>query len=249
MRKKHTSTGSCAGFDPDKMDVIFYKTYDSYRFGSLRDLKAQHIRKLVSIFASPPQRTGVTLEGRIPPSNVSLEGIGDVVVKHYRRGGFPGLFLKCTYLKVGKTRCQIEYEQLKNADLLGINVPEPVAFVSKGKAFYQGWLITREIKHQQSLAKLGRLDVSRAQAAKRKLIEQINLLIDNHIHHTDLHPGNVLVTDEARVYLIDFDKAYRYSGSRKKLQKKYIERWNRAVTKHRLPDILYLSGRELTCPS
>jgi 3-deoxy-D-manno-octulosonic acid kinase len=55
----------------------------------------------------------------------------------------------------------------------------------------------------------------------------------------DLHPGNVLVDSNSRVYLIDFDKA-RYSYLNKdKLRVKYISRWRRAVIKHRLPESLW----------
>ena len=215
-------------------------TLGSYRFYSSSNLSNQHLELLRSIFSSPPKPVGGTLEGRISVSTVMLDGIGSVVVKHYRRGGFISCFLKRKYLKSGKTRCQIEYEQLRNADQLGINVPEPLAYAYKGWIFYQGWLITREIKLQESLAKLSCVDAKRTHSAIKKLTDQVILLINNHIYHTDLHPGNVLVDDNNRVFIIDFDKAGYYEGNKNKLQRKYLQRWNRAVIKHRLPGILYL---------
>jgi predicted Ser/Thr protein kinase len=54
----------------------------------------------------------------------------------------------------------------------------------------------------------------------------------------DLHPGNVLVTPENRLYLIDFDKARTTPVNRRRLREKYIRRWQRAVLKYRLPAFL-----------
>ena len=201
--------------------------------------------QLVSIFKTPPQAVNSTLEGRVPASATRLTGIGPVIVKHYRRGGVLGHFVKRTYLKWGKTRCQVEYSQLKNARNSGISVPEPIACAYKGHLFYQSWLITREITNQLSLASLSSIDVGRTETAQKKLTEQIIFLIDNNIYHTDLHPGNVLVDSENRIFLIDFDKAHYYRKGKANLQRKYIQRWNRAVKKHQLPDTLYLDGTAL----
>jgi 3-deoxy-D-manno-octulosonic acid kinase len=224
------------------MNPAGQKTYGSYRFESTHNLTDAHLAQLTAVFDVPTQTGKRTLEGRTPASAIRLAGIGPVIVKHYRRGGLLGYFVKRTYLKCGKTRCQVEYSQLKYARHSGISVPEPIACVYKGHFYYQAWLITREIPNQQSLARLSLLDAERTASAQKKLLEQMVLLIDNHIHHTDLHPGNVLVDTENRIFIIDFDKAHYYMRSRINLQRKYIQRWNRAVHKHNLPETLYLSS-------
>jgi 3-deoxy-D-manno-octulosonic acid kinase len=72
----------------------------------------------------------------------------------------------------------------------------------------------------------------------KSAVDQISRLIDNDIYHVDLHPGNVVVDREDRVFLVDFDKGYVFRGKKEKLRKKYLARWERAVRKHRLPIML-----------
>jgi 3-deoxy-D-manno-octulosonic acid kinase len=221
------------------------KTYGSYRFESSYNLTDEHLAQLISIFDSQTQTVDTKLGGRISASTTRLAGIGPVIIKHYRRGGVFGHFVKRIYLKWGKTRSQVEYSQLKIARNSGISVPEPIACVYKGRLFYQTWLITREIPNQQSLASLSSIDVGRTETAQKKLVGQIVLLTDKHIYHTDLHPGNVLVDSENRIFIIDFDKAGYYGKSKSNLMTKYLQRWNRAVKKHKLPETLYLSDTTL----
>ena len=63
-------------------------------------------------------------------------------------------------------------------------------------------------------------------------------LVQNKILHVDLHPGNVIVDPEGKVYLLDFDKGRIFRGSRQRLQERYFARWKRAVIKHGLPAML-----------
>ena len=58
------------------------------------------------------------------------------------------------------------------------------------------------------------------------------------MYHVDLHPGNILVTDNDQIFIIDFHKARMFNGSKQKLMNKYCARWKRAVKKHGLPEIL-----------
>ena len=81
-------------------------------------------------------------------------------------------------------------------------------------------------------------DETLARRAANSVTEQISLLIQNNILHVDLHPGNVVVDDQGRVFLVDFDKGRIYSGSKTDLRDRYIARWRRAIIKHRLPMML-----------
>jgi len=221
------------------MNSIFRLTYEGYRFGAVEKLPPQDLQSLVSRFIRPDRSAmASTLGGRRSVSKTELECIGPVVVKHYRRGGFLSQFVKATYLKQGKPRCQIEFEQMQLVSKFGVSAPEPVAFAYRGNLFYQAWLITKEIRHQQSMAQLCIAAPDLAQMAIQSLCDQVSNLLDHGILHADFHPGNVLVDRQNRVYIIDFDKAANFKGSRERLKKKYIDRWRRAVDKHGLPKML-----------
>jgi 3-deoxy-D-manno-octulosonic acid kinase len=77
----------------------------------------------------------------------------------------------------------------------------------------------------------------------KNVIEQVSILIKNSILHVDLHPGNVIVDNQDRVYILDFDKGDIFSGNINKLKSRYLSRWNRAIQKHQLPEMLI----ELMC--
>jgi 3-deoxy-D-manno-octulosonic acid kinase len=167
-----------------------------------------------------------------------IDGIGSVVIKYYTRGGLIHHLVKRRYLKWGKTRGQIEYELLQKVRKIGVNVPEPVLQAYRGHLFYMAWLVTREISRPLSLARLSMQNQTHLRQAADSIVEQISLLIQNGILHIDLHPGNVVVDDQGRVFLVDFDKGRIYNGSKAELTARYLSRWRRAVIKHRLPMVL-----------
>jgi len=98
--------------------------------------------------------------------------------------------------------------------------------------------LTSEIHQPVSLARLSLQDEKKTSAAMVSVIEQILVLIQNDILHVDMHPGNVLVDVREQVYLLDFDKGRVYHGNRQKLKNRYLNRWQRAVSKHGLPEML-----------
>ena len=178
------------------------------------------------------------LGGRTSLTPAKLNGIGSVVIKHYRRGGLLRYFIKQRYLKLGKTRAQIEFKLLQVVRNLGINAPEPVAYAHRGCIFYQAWLVSRAIKHPLSLALLSLKDEKKTRQAMESVIGQISVLIQNGILHVDLHPGNIVVDGAGQIFIVDFDKGQIHHSSTEKLRNRYLTRWQRAVTKHRLPELL-----------
>ena len=215
--------------------MIQTRTVDSYHFGFSLNLTEPQLRTLAGFFHPPDISDDVPLDGRTCTSRLQLDGIGSVVIKHYRRGGLLRHLVKRRYLKFGKTRARREFELLNTAGTLGVSVPQPVAYAHKGRLFYQAWLATRAIGESMSLARLSLQDEAQARRAVPLIADQIGLLIRNRVLHVDLHPGNVVVDARGRVYLLDFDKGHFYRGSREKLKRRYIARWQRAVVKHRLP--------------
>jgi 3-deoxy-D-manno-octulosonic acid kinase len=145
---------------------------------------------------------------------------------------------KQRYLKLGETRCQREFELLQTVRDFGINAPEPIAYAYRGWPFYLAWLVTRRIQQPLSLAELATQDHKQTQKVMKSVIEQVVLLIERGIVHCDLHPGNVAVDSQKKVFLVDFDKGYLITGNKDKLRKRYASRWQRAVKKHNLPSML-----------
>jgi len=194
---------------------------------------------LTSLFEiTPSERPISVLGGRGAVTFGELPGIGRVVVKHYSRGGWLRHLISHFYLRLGAYRAQTEFELLSIARVAGVNAPEPLFWAYKGGLIYRTWLVTREIKNKHTLAELSLLDEERTSLALKRLTEQVQRMIENHIFHVDLHPGNVLVDDSGAVFIIDFDKASQICGSRNALRDSYLTRWRRAVIKHSLPEIV-----------
>jgi 3-deoxy-D-manno-octulosonic acid kinase len=168
-----------------------------------------------------------------------VAGIGSVVVKYYTRGGLIRHFVKRRYLRWGKIRSQAEFELLQKVRSLGVKAPKPIAYAYRGAMIYKAWLVTEEIKQHQTLAQLSLSDPDLVLSLTSQVASHVCTLIHNKIRHVDLHPGNVLVDAKFNIFLIDFDKAYLTRLARHKLRTKYIDRWRRAVIKHRLPERLW----------
>ena len=213
-------------------------TYGSYHFGSLSDITDQQLKQLIKFFNLPKNSIHSPLGGRTSITVARLQGIGSVVIKYYRRGGAIQYLIKKRYIKCGKTRCQIEYELLQKVRSIGINAPEPVAFAYRGRLFYQCWLVTREIQDHQTLAQISRSNEEQARMVMKAVIKQVSMLIKNKILHVDLHPGNVIVDNQNQVYFLDFDKGGVFPGGENALRHRYLRRWNRAIQKHGLPEML-----------
>jgi 3-deoxy-D-manno-octulosonic acid kinase len=218
--------------------MISTRTIDAYRFGSSLELDEHQLRTLIRFFDQPRAENAFVLGGRIAIALCEVDGIGSVVIKSYARGGWIRYLIKQRYLKLGKTRAQIEFELLQVVRNLGINAPEPVVYAHRGCIFYRAWLVSRAIKHPLSLALLSLKDEKKTRQAMESVIGQISLLIQNGILHVDLHPGNIVVDGAGQIFIVDFDKGQIHHGSREKLRNRYLTRWQRAVTKHRLPEIL-----------
>ncbi|MEJ2167011.1 MAG: lipopolysaccharide kinase InaA family protein [Desulfobacterales bacterium] len=218
--------------------MIHTRKVDSYRFGFSLDLTEAQLHTLAGFFHQPDPGGVSVLGGRTSVCPLQLDGVGSVVIKHYRRGGLLRYFIKRRYLRIGKTRAQHEFELLNIVGTIGINIPQPIAYAHGGGLFYKAWMVTRAIKEPVSLVSLSLQDEEEARRAVSSTAEQIALLVQNNILHVDLHPGNVLVDRRRQVYLVDFDKAHVYRGSPNKLKQRYIGRWQRAVGKHRLPEML-----------
>jgi tRNA A-37 threonylcarbamoyl transferase component Bud32 len=209
-----------------------------YRCVLAAPLADAEMRQLVAALASPVFAAPGVLGGRGAVRVHDIGLIGPVVIKEYRHGGMLRPFLGRYYLRRGPTRPERELEILRDARAAGLHVPEPVASLSLGNVMYRGWLVTRLIAGQRSLADIARHGREPLEPLVDLLLEQVRLLIDHRIAHADLHPGNVVVDERGRLHLVDFDRANRFEGSVDDLAAVYLGRWHRAVAKHQLPGVL-----------
>ena len=224
---------------------MYYTPYQSYQFRSVIRLEPETLDRLIDLF-SPDKASGAqetpsgtgreVLSGRRAVRFAELPETGPVAVKTYARGGLIRHVLRDRYLYTGNSRPGIEFNLMSLARKAGINAPRPIAYVTRGKLFYRGWLITRQIQANESFAALCSDQRERAIKLKPLVCKSIQRLVEKRIFHVDLHPGNVLIDREDIHYIIDFDKACFYSGSRESLAEKYRRRWKRAVKKHGLPE-------------
>ena len=171
LRFQMVSDGS--GAPKPQNGMMLNRTIDSYHFGFFLNLTDSQLRPLTGLFHDSDPIGVSVLGGRTAVTPAQLDGIGSVVIKHYRRGGLLRHFIKHRYLKFGKTRAQREFELLDIVGNFGINVPQPIAFAHRGRLFYRAWLITREIHQPLSLAGLSLQDEKKTSTAMESVIEQI----------------------------------------------------------------------------
>ena len=182
--------------------------------------------------------TPTSLSGRGVIKFIDLPEVGSVAVKQYRRGGLLSLLVKERYFSSDPPRPAVEWETLRQAQRLGVNVPTPLGYAIEGSIFYRAWLFTKEIPKHQSLSEIACCDLSRLAPLVDNLVAQVCILIASGIRHIDLHPGNVVVSESNEVFLLDFDKAENVKLEKKDLRDQYVWRWRRAVIKHKLPEQL-----------
>lgn len=238
LLSKHSDTGRTS---PEGTTMAIIENTMPFTIGSTEGLSDTQKQILVREFQRSPEASQSRLSGRMRPHIAELEEFGRVVIKHYFRGGILRHVNRRTYLKTGNTRSRAEFDFLNQVRKMGINAPLPVAFASRtiGLAVYHAWLVTKEIPGAETLADLSRTAPERAETILPDVATQINMLVCRNILHVDLHPGNILIDEDGRVYVVDFDKAVFYPKTGARLAGHYLERWHRAVVKHELPLFLH----------
>jgi 3-deoxy-D-manno-octulosonic acid kinase len=133
------------------------------------------------------------------------------VLRHYRRGGLVARVLADTYLYTGaeRTRAFREWRLLAWLHERGLPVPAPVAahYVRSGFV-YRADLLTEELPTRRTLAQalaVGPLGADDWRAIGRC----IGRLHAHGVQHADLNAHNLLLAEDGRVYVLDFDRGRR----------------------------------------
>ena len=115
--------------------MISTRKIEAYRFGSSLELDESQLRTCIRFFNQPTAGNASVLGGRTALTLEQIDEFGPVAIKSYYRGGWMRYLIKQRYLKLGKTRAQIEFELLQIVRNLGINAPEPVVYAHRGCIF------------------------------------------------------------------------------------------------------------------
>lgn len=158
---------------------------------------------------------------------------GPAVLRRYLRGGWAVRFSKDRYLFTGyqRSRPLAEFDMLARLRKLGLPVPHPLAAQCiRGGMLYTGSLMTRRIPDVVPLAEL--LGSEMAGAALWGALGQcIRNFHEHGVVHADLNASNILIGDEATVYLIDFDRAKIRKGMGRMFEAN-LRRLRRSLNKH-----------------
>lgn len=129
-------------------------------------------------------------------------------LRHYRRGGLFGKLIKDHYWFAGweQTRSAQELKLLQSLIDAGVNVPRPIAAIAvKTGLTYKADLLSERIVNAQDLVSLLQVKPL-SEAMYQKIGQEIAKMHNANVNHTDLNIHNILIDNQKKVWLIDFDK-------------------------------------------
>ena len=132
----------------------------------------------------------------------------NIVLRHYYRGGLFGKLVKDSYLfkSIERTRAAQEFDLLRKMHAWGLPVPRPIAFqIEKFFCHYRADIMLEKLENTQDLSKLLQMQTLSAEQY-RQIGHLIRRLHDKQIHHSDLNIHNILLGEDGKFWLIDFDK-------------------------------------------
>lgn len=128
---------------------------------------------------------------------------GEGVLRHYRRGGVMARLNQRHYAWAGKnsTRSFAEFDLLRFMRAQGLPVPRPVAAAWwRAGVTYRAAIVVARIPGVKPLASV--LDEGHHAAVATSIVA----MHDAGVWHADLNAYNVLVDEDGKAWLIDFDK-------------------------------------------
>ncbi|MGF1751227.1 3-deoxy-D-manno-octulosonic acid kinase [Vibrio cionasavignyae] len=167
---------------------------------------------------------------------------GEAALRHYRRGGLFGKLVKDQYWFTGweKTRSFQEFQLLNTLIEAGVNVPRPMAARAvKIGPYYRADLLSEKIANARDLVAILQ-DKPLPKEMYQKIGAEIRKMHDAQVNHTDLNIHNILIDDQDKVWIIDFDKCFKQRG--REWKKGNLERLKRSFEKERRVRSIYFSN-------
>jgi 3-deoxy-D-manno-octulosonic acid kinase len=134
-------------------------------------------------------------------------------LRHYRRGGLFGKLVKDQYWFFGweQTRSAQELNLLQVLIDAGVNVPRPIAARAvKTGLTYQADLLSERIPNARDLVSILQ-EKPLTEVMYQKVGQEIAKMHRANVNHTDLNIHNILIDDQDKVWIIDFDKCCQQS--------------------------------------
>lgn len=157
----------------------------------------------------------------------------EYVLRHYRRGGLIGKMLSDQYLYTGleQSRAWQEFTLLQHMRTLDLACPAPIAaMLNRRGLYYQADLISTKIPHAQDLHHI-LLNQSLSGDVWQKIGQTIAEFHNQQIYHHDLNIHNIMLDNEQKAWLIDFDKCRIRQGDN--WQKSNMARLKRSFEKEK----------------
>jgi len=148
-----------------------------------------------------------TAEGRGTTVFVQLAG-EDYVLRHYRRGGMIARLLEDCYLWTGleQTRAWREWHLLAELYKRDLPVPAPIAArVRQIGLLYRADILLAKIPETQTLADI-LMKATMDSMLWNKLGQCLKTFHAQGVFHADLNARNILLDEQGKFYLIDFDR-------------------------------------------
>lgn len=161
---------------------------------------------------------------------VQLENM-QAALRHYRRGGLFGKIVKDHYWFTGweQTRSLQEFNLLRVLIESGVNVPRPIAARAvKTGLTYRADLLSERIPNAKDLVSILQ-DNPLPEAMYQKVGQEIAKMHNVNVNHTDLNIHNILIDNQEKVWLIDFDKCRQQSdgdwkqGNLERLKRSFLK--------------------------
>ncbi|SBS30659.1 3-deoxy-D-manno-octulosonic acid kinase [Marinomonas spartinae] len=161
-----------------------------------------------------------------------LSNYGHFVMRRYRRGGLVAKFNKSYFLFSGlkNTRPWLELSLLETMQDMGLPIPRPIGGIySVKKGYYKATLITETINCARDLFDILK-DGFSSEIDWHDIGRVIRQFHDHGIHHSDLNCHNIMIDDNKKVWLIDFDKCDQRPINEEWPQKN-LDRLKRSINK------------------
>jgi 3-deoxy-D-manno-octulosonic acid kinase len=171
----------------------------------------------------------VQLEG-MQVEGIQIDGM-QAALRHYRRGGLFGKLVNDHYWFAGweQTRSAQEFRLLQRLIDAGVNVPRPIAARAvKSGLTYQADLLSERIPNARDLVSILQ-EKPLPSAMYQKIGQEIAKMHKANVNHTDLNIHNILIDDQDKVWIIDFDKCRQETSVDWK--KRNLERLRRSFVK------------------